>query len=840
VLPNGLTVIVKPDPSAALASVQVWVRTGSIHEGDFLGAGLSHFLEHMLFKGTDRRSGPEISATVQAHGGYLNAYTTFDRTVYHIDLPSEHLDLAVDVLADAVLHSAVPADEVAREREVILREISMTRDDPDSRLWEALFSTAFRVHPYRHPIIGHREIFAAVTRDDLFRYYRTRYVPDNIVVVLVGDFEAAGARAAVERHFGGAPRSRLVSAPVSAEPVQLAPREDHRFEDVELTRAVVSWPIPGLAHADSPALDLVAAILGNGDSSVLWNEIREKAGLVHEIHATSWNPGSCGLFCISFTCDPSKRTAATDAVERALVRCAGRGFTARQLGKALRQLVVGEVNARKTMSGQASRLGAAEVVVGDLGYNRIYFERARAVRPPDLRRVLRNYLAPSRRTAVSLNPASAEKAAEDRDPSRRAGGGRSRDSFAENLLPNGSRILFRCDRRLPNLHLRLLMRGGAMFEEPGRRGSTALLSTLLTKDTRRRSAAEVAQFVEEVGGSFYPFSGNNSLGICAEVLPTDFNRALSVIRDALLAPSFDPATFALERDAQLAGLQEDADDVVTLARKLIRRRFFGSHPMALDPEGDPDGVRALAPADLAALHRRLSAPSNVVLAVCGDFDPEKALPALKALLLRLPAGLQGAVRPGSAGATLPETAGDHVETRACEQAVVLQAYPSPRLHAPDYYAGEVADELFSGMASHLFERVRGEKGLAYFVRSERVVGTDSGMFCFLAGTEPGREADVRSEFDAEINRVQSGAVGEEELRRCRERLKAAWRQQAQTNSARTLRAGIDALQGRPVNDADKYDSRIEAVTGGDLQAFARRYFQPSLRVRLVVRPAAKP
>jgi zinc protease len=171
--------------------------------------------------------------------------------------------------------------------------------------------------------------------------------------------------------------------------------------------------------------------------------------------------------------------------------------------------------------------------------------------------------------------------------------------------------------------------------------------------------------------------------------------------------------------------------------------------------------------------------------------------------------------------------------------VVLQAYPSPRLHAPDYYAGEVADELFSGMASRLFERVRGKKGLAYFVRSERVMGTDSGMFCFLAGTEPGREGDVQAEIDGEIERVQSGAVGEAELGRCRERLKAAWRQQSQTNSARTLRAGLDALQGRAVNDSDKYDARIEAVAGSDVRAFALRYFRPSRRVRLVVRPAAK-
>src|SRR3954466_13068729 len=180
VLPNGTTVLIKPDTSAAVASVQVWVKTGSVHEGANLGAGLSHYLEHMLFKGTERREGREISATVQAHGGYINAYTTFDRTVYYIDLPSEHTGVAIDLLADAVLHSTLPAEEVVKEKDVILREIAMTKDDPDNRLWNILFSSAFREHPFRQPIIGHQDVFSAVTREDLVAYYRSRYVPNNL------------------------------------------------------------------------------------------------------------------------------------------------------------------------------------------------------------------------------------------------------------------------------------------------------------------------------------------------------------------------------------------------------------------------------------------------------------------------------------------------------------------------------------------------------------------------------------------------------------------------------------------------------------------------------------
>lgn len=828
VLPNGLTLIVKPDHSAALASVQVWVKTGSVHEGDHLGAGLSHYLEHMLFKGTTRRAGREISATVQSHGGYINAYTTFDRTVYYIDLPSEHTEVAVDILADAVLNSTLPADEVAREKDVILREIAMTRDDPDNRLWDTLFSVAFREHPYRQPIIGHREVFAAVSREDLLAYYRARYVPNNLVVVVVGDVDAAAVRAMVEKHFGSAPRARLAPVLVPAEPAQLAPRADHRFEEVEIVRGVLAWPIPGLAHADSPALDALAMVLGNGDSSILWQEIREKAGLVHSIDASAWNPGTSGLFCITYTCAAEKRAAAVAAIHQVLARAARGGFSPAQLRKVVRQMVVGEINARKTMSGQASRLGAAEVVVGDLDHSRSYFAQLGRVTPAAVRAVLRRYLDLSRCNEVSLSPLASRPGVVATPTATTA-----RADFSEVPLENGARILLQRDARLPNLHLRVLMQGGPLFEDPAARGATALLATMLTKDTRKRSAAEVAAYIESAGGSFYGFSGNNSLGFAIEVLPSDLDRALSVLDEALHAPAFKAATLVTEREAQVAALQQDDDDVVAFARRRLRARFFGTYPLALDAHGRVESVAGLTVAHLRALRARLCVGGNIVLSVAGDFEARTLLPRLRKILGRLPREVQPVASLAWAG---PAEVGDFVEQQPREQAVVLQAFPGPAVHSDDFYVGEVADEIFSGMASRLFERVREEKGLAYFVRSGRVTGLGAGMFYFMAGTAPGKEAEVLAEIDAEVRRMQAGGVEAAELLRSQVRLKAGRRQALQTNGARAMQAGLNALQGQPINDWKNYDARVDAVTVEALAAFALRHFKVGARTQLVVRP----
>ncbi len=825
-LPNGLTVLLKPDHAAPVSSVQVWVKTGSIHEGSHLGAGLSHYLEHMLFKGTERRAGREISATVQAHGGYINAYTTFDRTVYYIDVPGNHTAVAIDLLADAVLHSTLPADEVAKEKDVILREIDMCLDDPDQRLSQALFETAYRTHPYRQPIIGHRDVFAACTRDDLLGYYRARYVPNNLVLVIVGDFEPAATRTAIAEHFGKVARAKLAPVLVPDETAQLARRDLHLHEDVQVSRAGLGWQIPGLTHPDTPALDLLAMVLGHGDSSILWQSIREKSRLVHTIDAMSWSPGTSGLFYISYLADPDKRVPAEQAILRELARLAAKGIGAAALAKAVRQAVTAEVNMRKTMSGQASRLGAGEVVVGDINYNRQYFERLFALTPAKLKQVMHTYLVPERLTVVSSNPASAAAV---------AGGPGSREiaslDFEEIRLSNGARLLLQPNRHLPNLHFRLAFAGGPMFEPADRRGVNAMLATLLAKDTARRSAEEVARAIEAVGGTFHEFSGNNSFGLTAEVLPGDAALALELIGDAVLRPAFKAARLEIERESALASLKESLDDVVTVGRKKMREKFFGAHPFAIESGGDEAGLKALGVADLKALHARLAVAGNAVLAVAGDFEAKKLVPQLQAFLAKLPKGAAP-----KASASLAAAPGDFIENQPRQQAIVFQAFPGPGLLAPDYTVSEVADELFSGMSSNLFERVREQKSLAYFVRSSRIVGLRHAMFYFYAGTSPERHGEVIEELNLEIERVRHGGVAAAELQRCQVRLKAAKRMGLQTNSARAMGAALNATYGLPVNDWRDYDAKVDAVTLADLQAFARRYLERAQRVQLVVKP----
>ena len=305
VLPNGLTAIVQEDRSAPVASVQAWCATGSINEDERLGAGMSHILEHMLFKGTKTRTTNAIAQQIQDVGGYINAYTSFDRTVYWIDVPKAGVSTAVEVLSDAMMNSTLPEEEYVKEQEVIRREFAMGFDDPDRMVSHLLFATAYQRHPYRFPVIGELEIFNQLTREDVMRYYQQRYVPNNITFIVVGDVDAGKIRQQLAELFQEHPEKSLKPLFIPKEPVQLGRREARQEFATELTRLSMAWHVPEITHPDVPVLDLVSIILGEGRSSRLYRQVREETGLAYSVSAFSYTPGDPGILGVDATVDPA-------------------------------------------------------------------------------------------------------------------------------------------------------------------------------------------------------------------------------------------------------------------------------------------------------------------------------------------------------------------------------------------------------------------------------------------------------------------------------------------------------------------------------------------------------
>jgi zinc protease len=833
---NALTVIVREDHSAPVVSAQAWCRAGSIDEGRWLGAGLSHALEHMLFKGTTTRGAGRIDQEVQDAGGYMNAYTSFDRTVFWINVPNSGARVAIDVLCDVMQHATLPADELEQEKQVILREMDMNLDDPGRRSSRRLFETAYTRSPYRYTVIGYRDIFTTVRREDLVAYYQDKYAPNNLFLVVTGDVDPDLVIAQIREAFAKTAARPSPLGVLPQEPKQTAPREVVEEAPIELGHFHLSWHIPDIRHPDVPTLDVLATVLGSGRSARLYRVVRDKLALAHSVEAWTYNPGNAGLFGMSAIVDADKFEAARDAMLAEIERVRTEPVSTAELGKAVKQFAAATLAVRKTMQGQAQDLGGNWMAAGDLNFSQRYLAAIRRLSTADLQRVAREYLTAENRTLYALLPTGTA-------PRPHV----SVQVFTQNPirkieLPNGLLLLIKEDHRLPFAEFRAVFHGGVLAESVDNNGITQLTGKLLLKGTTTRSAEQIATEIESVGGSLDTYGGNNSFGVNAEVLSGDLSTAFRLLSDVLLHPAFPVEAFERERAVQLAAIKDQKDQVLSSAFRLMRRTLFGDLGYGLDAIGNETSVQKLNAVDLREFHRRFATPNNCVLAIYGDVQTGEIEAAVEAAF--------GCWKPGAA---LPPAAADPAcrppgasdvrqikratETREKSQGVIALGFGGTGLRDPDRHALDLLHEICSDLGSRLFVRIREKLGLAYYVGAQNFSGLVPGYFAFYAGTAPATVNQVEAELFREVESLRTEGVTNEELKRGQAKIIGQRKIARQDLGGLALSTALDELYGLGYANYDGEDAKYEAVTRDQILDAARKYLNPAAATVAVVRPA---
>jgi zinc protease len=826
-LENGLVIITREDHSAPVVSAQAWCHAGSITEGKWLGAGLSHVLEHMLFKGTTTRPGSRIDQEVQSAGGYMNAFTSFDRTVYHINVPNTGAKVAIDILCDIMQNASLPADELNKELDVIRREMDMNQDDPGRRAGRRLFESAYTKSPYRFTIIGYPDIFNTLKPDDILNYYREQYVPNNVFFVVTGDIKSEDATAQIRQAYAQTKAKALPPLVLPSEPRQTAPREVIEEAPIELGYFHIAWHIPDIRHPDTPALDILAALLGSGRSSRLFREVREKKGLVTSADAWTYNPGDQGLFGMSAVMTADKFAAARDAMLAELERVQKALVPKAELAKVIKQFAASTLATRKTMQGQAQDLGGNWMAAGDLNFSERYLAAARQVTPAVLQRVACQYLIPSNRTLYALLPAGAA-------PKEPEAAKVSVESATQKIVfPNGLRLLVKEDHRLPFVEMRAVFQAGVLVETERTNGLTQLTSKMLLQGTRTRSADQIATTIESVGGSIDTFGGNNSFGLTAEVLSSDFKTGFAVFSDVLLNPSFPDAGFAREQGIQLEQIREKRDHLLQSCNQAMRRALFGATAYGLDPLGTEKSVASLRTADAAEFYHRLAVPDNCVLAVYGDVSTSEIKKAIEKAFGRWKKGQP--LPPLDFTVPALTEVKRVTELRDKKQAVMLVGFPGLTVKDPDRYALELLQEGCSDLGSRLFLRVREKLGLAYFVGAQNFLGLVPGYFAFYVGTAPEKLGEVERELLQEAELLRKDGLTAEELARCKAKVIGQRKIARQDLGGLALTMALDELYGLGYGQIDTEDARYEAVTLEHIKTVAAKYLKPSSAVIAVIR-----
>jgi zinc protease len=827
-LDNGLIIIVREDHSAPVVSAQAWCAAGSIHEGRWLGAGLSHVLEHMLFKGTTTRPGSRIDQEVQEAGGYMNAYTSFDRTVYHIDVPNIGARTAIDILCDIMQHASLPPDELAKELDVIRREMDMGQDDPARRSGRRLFEVAYTKSPYRFTIIGYPDIFNELKPENIREYYTEKYAPNNCFYVVAGDVKNDEVIAQIKTAYE---KTKALSLPpnyLPAEPKQTAPREIIEEAAIELGHFHFAWHIPELRHADVPVLDVLAVLLGGGRSSRLFQQVRERQGVVHHVDAWTYNPGSSGLLGMSAIVDADKFEAARDAMLAEIEKIKSMSVSANEVQKAVKQFVSATLSSRKTMEGQAQNLGGNWLAANDLNFSERYLAAVKNVSHADVQRVARHYLTAENRTLYALLPNGTA-------PKPKANVELNADNPIQKIkLPNGLTLLVKEDHRLPFVEFRAVFQGGVLAETTANNGATMLLAKMLIKGTQKRSAEKIATEIESVGGHLDSYGGNNSFGINAEVLSSDFATGLDLFADVILNPAFPADELEREKEIQIAGIRARKDELLKSASLAMRRALFGDAGYGLDSLGTEESAGNVSVADLKSFQQKLAVPNNCVLAIFGDVKRADAQ-----------AAVENAFGGWRAGKNIPQPAvGGHQpalkrveETRDKKQAVLVIGFPGTTMADEDRYALDVLQECCSDLGSRLFLRIREQLSLAYYVGAQNFTGLVPGYFAFYTGTEPTKIALVEKELLAEAELLHTEGLTAEELKRAKAKIIGQKKIARQDLGNLASTSALDELYGLGWQRAELDDAKYEAVTLDQARAAAQKYLRPDALVVSIVKPA---
>jgi zinc protease len=832
-LRNGMTVLIRENHSSRVVSCQVLVRTGSIHEGDHFFGGLSHYLEHVVAGGSTRSFAEgEARKLLQGMGGATNAYTSYDRTVYFINTTAADYGEALRLLVSYVSEALLPPGEVSREKAVIQQEYKLGETDAGRELWRLFMGTAYRKHPVRHPVIGYEDVFVTVSRDDLLDYYRKRYAPQNLVLAVVGDVDAREAVKRVLELTKGMARTFAPPVVDEEEPTQVAPRWVEKwFPPARLTSMMVGVHTVPLIHPDLYPLDVLAIIVGRGRTSRLYTQLKDRQQLVLSVDAFSWTPAYApGIFGFSLSLEQEKVAPTVAALWHEIDALQDKLVEPSELEKAKRQIIADYIHSKESMAEMVSSLAGSFVDTGDPYFDSYYVEKIQAVTREDVRRVARAYLKRELSTTAILSPPRAEAREAGTAVTEAVG------AVKKVTLENGLKLLLKPNGALPLVEFKLYGLGGQDVEPEDLPGISSFTTALLTKGTERRTKRQIAEAIEQLGGSLASGSGRNTYYVSLSVLKEDVDRGLDLLTDVVMNPSFPPAEIEKQRQDTLLAIRRLDENWEQEVERPFRRAFYRNHPYGGDIIGTEESVRRLSREEIKAFYQGTVMPGNAVLAVFGDIDPDIMVSKILRTLGKWRSGkplLKGTGKPAE-----PLTEDMKIQQKTDKvSAGIFLGTNGMAVTDPERPTLDVIDAILSGItypSGWLHEALRGgDRSLVYVIHAFPAPGLDRGHFEIVTQTTMSNYEEVVSIILSKLEKIQREPVEPRELEAAKNMCITMHEMGLETTAAQANSAALNEVLGLGYDWDDRYPEHIKKVQAEDVLRVASKLFRHHFLVSAV-------
>jgi zinc protease len=844
ILGNGLNVLTLERHSAPVVSVQIWYRVGSADErsGE---TGIAHFLEHMMFKGTDRYGRGEIDRITLKLGGSNNAGTSRDYTYFYFDFASDRWETALEIEANRMRNLALDPEQFAAEKKVVIEELQMGRDSPWGEIDETQEATAFLSHPYRNPIIGWRPDVEALTREKMKAFYDLHYHPRNATLVLVGDFDTRKALSRVQELFGSIPAGPERERRWSAELPQRGERRLEIVRDAEVGRVQILWHGAALSAPDAAVLEVVSQILGGRKSSRLNQRLVEVERVATSVSVSNDSRRDPGLFWIwseaKLGVDPEKVLA---LILEEVARLRTEDVPAEELERAKTSILTDYVFRLATAELAAEQIGWMAVTADWRLFGR-HEKRLAAVTVEDVRRVAEKYLSTERRTIAVQPPGGkgggGERAATGYRKSRRmredAPAPASRPvsvrlSPTEVRLENGLTLLLLRHQAAPVTAVRIHVDAGILRETMP--GLARLTGRYLLEGAGGRDGIALSKELERIGAA----ASASSTGLTARCLARHTEDLVRILSDVLLRPDFPEGELEKLREAAVSGIRTMRDDPQTLASQEFEKLVFGDHPRGRPDLGTEESVSEITREDVLAHYRRRYVPPETTIAVVSDLPVEE----VERILTDAFEDWEGEAPEDPVLPAVPEPAARrHHVRREIDQANVYLGHLGIARNDPDYYPLLVMDYVLGlgpGFTDRLSRNIRDRDGLAYDVYAtiSREAGLTRGSFYAYVGTTSAQREQAIEAITREIRRIREAEVSAEELADAKAYLTGSFVFGYET--AEQVAGNLVTLRvyGLGFDHPARYAERVNAVTAADVLRVARKHLHPDRLTIVTVGP----
>ncbi len=836
VLENGQNVIIKEVHSNPIVTMDTWIKTGSINENDD-NNGVSHFLEHLFFKGSKNHPTGEFDKLLETRGGVTNAATSKDYTHYYITIPSKFFDEALSLHADMLLNPLVPRKELEKERKVVLEEIAKDENSPNNVVYDNLVSMLYTNHPYKRKVIGKRSIIETIHRDEIMDYYGKWYIPGNMVTVIVGDVDAGSALEKVKENFGTDIQKAEKTVFKKEKPLTEQKRKVE-YLDTQSAYMLIGFRGVAINNSDSYALDVLATILGEGRTSVFYKNIKDKMQLATSISASNVGFRDDGIFYISANFIPEKLTKLENQIFCEIDSIIRNGVTSEQVSLAKNIIERDTYYQRESISNIAQEIGYVMVTSGDIKVYDNYVDNIKKVTPHEVKRVAEKYLGKSR-SAVSIVLPESSKEVKTSAVSSDIKGSAVLNSESNGIqsykLSNGATLIFTQNTSNEIVAISIFAKGGNFTD--AKYGTAALTSEVMMKGTKNYSSHELAEVLEDNGIKISPSTRSDAFLISVLTTVPQYDTTLNLLNEVVNNATFSNYEIDKVKTDKLNSIKRSRDIPLNVALEGYKNLIFSGTPytnsIALMEKNIPQITRN----DIVNYYNKIFAPQNIVISINGNVDKEKTIQIFSNMFKSSDnskfrySGHKSELKDIST----PKTVVKQIPTTNTDW--IILGWPVAGLdEKKDFAALSVIDSLLgTGMSSRLFVNLRDQEGLAYQLGSSYSANALKGSFIVYIGTNPETYDKSLAGLWKEINRLKTEFVGSKELQEAKDKLTGQFVLSLETNMDKASANGWYETSMNDYNFTNEFEKLINSVTETDIMHVANKYFKENNYVMSAVK-----